>query len=103
MRWDVRITDEAEDDLQDIFDYISIVLKEPGTAAKQIDRILNAVDSLDSMPMRCRAYDEEPDLSKSLRVLPVDNYLILYLPDEKKYTVDIVRVIYGRRDVGGIL
>lgn len=31
--------------------------------------------------------------------LPVDNYLILYLLEESQNTVNIVRIMYGGRDV----
>ncbi len=29
----------------------------------------------------------------------MDNYLIFYTPDEAKRTVEIIRVIYGKRDI----
>ncbi len=31
--------------------------------------------------------------------MPVDNYLIFYLPEEPQNTVKIVRIMYGGRDV----
>ena len=99
MKWRVDYTDVALEDLQGIFDYISLVLLEPGVAANQADRIMDAADSLDHMPMRYRIYDKEPWRSRGLRVLPVDNYLIFYLPDESKHTVSIIRIMYGGRDV----
>ena len=48
---------------------------------------------------RNRLYDNEPWRSRGLRIMPIDNYVILYLPDDSKNTVKVVRVIYGRRDI----
>jgi toxin ParE1/3/4 len=52
MIWKVNYTEDAEQDLQSIFDYISDVLLEPVTAANQTNRIMDAADSLDHMPLR---------------------------------------------------
>jgi len=98
MIWKVDYTEDAEQDLQSIYDYISDVLLEPVTAQKQTDRIMDAVDSLGHMPLRFRLYDNEPWRSKGLRVLPVDNYLVFYLPDESHEFVLVIRIMYGGRD-----
>ena len=99
MIWEVDYTDNAEQDLQDIYDYISNILLKPVTAAKQTNRIMDAIDSLEQMPMRYRLYYYEPWRSKGLRVMLVNNYLVLYLPDEKKGAISIIRIMYGGRDV----
>lgn len=99
MIWKVNYTEDAEQDLQSIFDYISDVLLEPVTAANQTNRIMDAADSLDHMPLRYRLYDKEPWQSRGLRVMPVDNYLVFYLPDETKKIVAIIRIMYGGRDI----
>jgi toxin ParE1/3/4 len=99
MIWKVNYTEEAEQDLQSSFDYISDVLLEPVTAANQTNRIMDAADSLDHMPLRYRLYDKEPWRSRGLRVMPVDDYLVFYLPDETKKTVAIIRIMYGGRDI----
>ena len=39
---------------------------------------------LDTMPERYRKYEKEPWKSRGLRVLPVDNYVVLYIPDSVK-------------------
>jgi len=54
MTWEVNYTEDAEQDLQDIYVYISHVLLAPGTAEKQANRIMDAVESLDHMPLRYR-------------------------------------------------
>ena len=98
MIWKVDYTEDAEQDLQSIYDYISDVLLEPVTAQNQTDRIMDAVDSLSHMPLRFQLCDSEPWRSKGLRVLPVDNYLVFYLPDESQEAVLVIRIMYGGRD-----
>lgn len=60
---------------------------------------MKAARSLEQMPMRYRLYEEEPWNSLGLRFFPVDNYLIFYLPDETNNVVNIIRIMYGGRDV----
>lgn len=60
---------------------------------------MNSVNKLDEMPMMYKVYQDEPWSSKGLRVFPVDNYIVLYLPREDLKTVNIVRIIYGGRNV----
>ena len=82
-----------------IFDYIAYELLSPGYAAGQIERIMRAVRSLEDMPMRHSVYREEPWKTKQVRFLPVDNYMIFYLPKDDSCTVNIIRIIYGDHDM----
>ena len=95
----VAYSAEARQDLRDIYEYIACELLVPETAAGQTERIMKAIRSLEQMPMRHRLYEEEPWHSQGLRVLPVDNYLVFYLPDENSATVNIIRIMYGGRDI----
>jgi len=63
--------------LRDIFGYISDTLLAPVAAAKQADRIMDAADSLDSMPLRHQLFDKEPWRSCGFRIMPVDNYVVI--------------------------
>lgn len=99
MIFNVVYTSEARQDLRDIYEYIAYELLVPEIASGQVDRIMKAARSLEQMPMRYRLYEEEPWHSQGLRFLPVDNYLIFYLSDETNNVVNIIRVMYGGRDV----
>ena len=99
MIFSVVYSSEARQDLRDIYEYIAYELLEPDTAAGQTNRIMKAARSLEQMPMRHRLYEEEPWHSQGLRFLPVDNYLIFYLPDKTNNIVNIIRIMYGGRDV----
>jgi len=99
MNWEVIYTEDAEQDLQDIYEYISDVLLEPKIAQGQINRIMDSIESLDNLPLRHHLYNNEPWRTKGLRVMPVDNYLVFYLPNESRGNVAIVRIMYGGRNV----
>lgn len=99
MIFRVEYSAAARQDLRDIYQYIAYELLAPEAAARQTDRIMKAVRSLEQMPMRHRLYEEEPWHSRGLRVLPVDNYIVFYLPDETDATVSIIQIMYGGRDI----
>lgn len=99
MIFNVVYTSEARQDLRDIYEYIAYELMVPEIASGQVDRIMKAARSLEQMPMRYRLYEEEPWHSQGLRFLPVDNYLIFYLPDETNNIANTIRIMYSGRDV----
>ena len=99
MIYTIKITDQADNDVRNIYEYIAYELQSPENASGQMDRIEKCIMSLDDMPERYRFYDREPWKSRGLRVLPVDNYVVLYIPDSDKKVVTILRVMYAGRDI----
>ena len=82
MIYDIVISYQAEIDLRGIFEYIAFELKSPENASGQLDRLEACIMDLDHMPKRYRQYELEPWKSRGLHVVPVDNYLVLYIPDD---------------------
>lgn len=99
MNYEVRLTTQAENDLRGIFEYIAFDLQSVQNAAGQLDRLKQSIASLDQMPERFRVYENEPWRSRNLRIMPVDNYLVFYIPNHEEQIVHIMRVMYGGRDV----
>ena len=99
MIYHVLYSKAAKEDIKDIYEYIAYDLLAPATAASQIKRIIELIKSLSEMPMRFQRYAEEPWYSLGLRFVPVNNYLVFYLPDEMKHIVKIIRVMYSGRDI----
>jgi len=99
----VSYTDEALQDLRDIYDYISVELKEPRIAAAQIKRIRDEVRSLNVFPKRYKAVDWEPWAMREMRQLPVDNFIVFYIVSDDVNAVRIVRIFYGKRDIPNIV
>lgn len=99
MIYDIQISEQAEADIRNIFEYIAFELQSILNAVGQLERLEKSINSLDRMPDRHRAYEKEPWRSRGLRVMPVDNYLVFYIPDHAAKVVNIVRVMYGGRDI----
>lgn len=103
MNCNVVISSEAEEDIQEIYDYIKDNLCAPKAAARTANRIYEQIMSLDTSPKRYRLYDREPWKSRGLRKMPVDNFVVLYIADENSNTVTALRVFYGGRDIDKLI
>lgn len=99
MSYTVNVTAQAEKDLRAIFSYIAFELKSYINAIRQLERLENEINSLSEMPERYKYYQVEPWRSKGLRYMSVDNYCVFYIPYEKRRSVEIIRVMYGGRDI----
>ncbi|MDE6604222.1 MAG: type II toxin-antitoxin system RelE/ParE family toxin [Lachnospiraceae bacterium] len=99
MIYEVIVTEQAEEDLRGIYEYIAFELLSPDHADGQLNRLEEGITGLNEFPEKFRLYEKEPWNSRGLRVMPVDNYQIFYISDKAKQTVTIVRVIYAGRDI----
>ncbi|MBQ9443780.1 MAG: type II toxin-antitoxin system RelE/ParE family toxin [Lachnospiraceae bacterium] len=95
----VCYSDEAKDDLRNIFIYIAYELGSRDNAEGQVNRIREAIKVLDEFPKRNPTVPYEPWMGLGMRRLNVDNYAVLYLVDEDNERVEIVRIPYGARDL----
>lgn len=94
MKYKLIITEETEHDIEQIYEYIAYSLLSHDTAANQIRRIEHMINTLNSMPERYPEYSKGALKSKGLRYVPIDNYVIFYMPDKSLKTVTIVRILY---------
>lgn len=99
MIYQIQVTYFAEKDLRDIYEYIAFTLLEPDIAFEQLDRIEEAVLSLNELPERFRLVGYEPWFSRGIRQMPIDNFIVFYAINIDKKLVTIIRVMYGRRDI----
>ena len=99
MNYKINLTPKAQSDIKEIFRYIAVDLQSIQNATGQLDRLEKAISSLEQMPERYRVYDKEPWRSRNLRIMTVDNYLVLYVPNKEERTVTVIRIMYGGRDI----
>lgn len=99
MNYQITLTSQAQADLREIFRYIASDLQSPQNAVGQLARLEQAIASLDRMPERFRLYDTPKWRERNLRIMPVDHYLVFYIPDHGRATVTVLRVMYGGRDI----
>lgn len=99
MIFRIKITEQADSDLRGIFEYIAFDLKSMQNAKGQLSRLEDSIMKLERMPQRFCKSAQEPWQSRGLRIMPVDNYCVFYIPDEQNGVVSIIRVMYGGRDI----
>lgn len=99
MIYEVITTEQADADLRGVYEYIALELLAPDNAAGQLDRLEEHVIGLEEFPEKFRLYEKEPWRSRGLRVMPVDNYLVFYIPDKESGIVTIIRVMYAGRNI----
>ena len=97
-RYNIEITEPAENDLYEIGSYIVEELLEPDIAKKVINKIGDAILSLEDMPLRNGVVADEKLALQAIRKIFVDNYIVFYIVTEENKTVTIVRILFGRRD-----
>jgi toxin ParE1/3/4 len=99
MIYEVTITDQADADLRGIYEYIALELLSLDNAVGQLKRLEECIIGLENFPEKFRTYGKEPWHSRGLRVMPVDNYLVFYIPDKETGIVTVIRVVYAGRNV----
>jgi len=93
----------AKQDIRETAAYIRHNLQEPTIAEKNTEAILDAIFTLEDMPARIGLVNGERLAKKQVRGLHVKNYTAFFRINETLKTVDIIRVIYSRRDWATIL
>ena len=99
MNYKIFYTGKAQNDLEEIYEYIAFSLQEPLIAGRLLNAIIAAVRTLDTFPLRCSQYEHEPWRSRGLRKLTVKKYIVFYTVDEEKKIVTVIRIMYGARDL----
>ena len=98
MIYSVEISEQAENDLRNIYEYIHTFLQLPDNASRQLSKLEKAIYKLDYMPERYQLYQKEPWFSRGLRKMPVEHYNVFYVVQEDKRKVVIIRILYFRQN-----
>ena len=96
--YNVKITSQAEEQIQEIVYYISHELKAPDAALQLLDALEDAFSSLTHFPQSVVLVEDEPWHAKGIHRLPVKNFLIYFWIDEDNMRVQITAIIYGKRE-----
>ena len=103
MNYKVIVSDQAEQDLNNIYSYIYNELKSKASAERVASQLHRAMVELSMMPKRFRVYPLEPWFSRGIRSVPVGNYMLFFLVKDVNAEVWITRIVYGKRDMTGVL
>ncbi|MBD5492322.1 MAG: type II toxin-antitoxin system RelE/ParE family toxin [Lachnospiraceae bacterium] len=94
----VKITSQAEEQIQEIIHYITYELKAPDAALHLLDALEDSFTSLAQFPQRVALIDEEPWRTNEIHRLPVKNFLVYFWIDEDNMNVHVTAIIYEKRN-----
>jgi toxin ParE1/3/4 len=99
MRYDYIVSDDAEKDLREIFDFIA--LDNRAAASKLTDHFEEAFERLASMPRLGLRKIEWT--KRDVRFLAIKKYFVVYKVNEDAHTIVILRVLSTFRDIADIV
>mgnify|MGYP005805937719 CR=1 FL=1 len=98
-KYNVLLYPTAKQDLLEIIDYLNTL--SPEAALRYYDLLTDEISSLSHMPERCPHPRDLALAAKGYRYLIVKDYLVFYVISGN--TVQIRRILYGRRDYRSLL
>lgn len=99
-RYKLKVTFLAQEDLNEIFFYISENLHAPVAANKLMDEIICSIQELCMFPYKSPKSIDPILKQRGYRKLVIENYIALYLVEEESRQIIIARVFYGAMDYG---
>lgn len=96
-KYKIILLDMAIYDLEEIYNYISQVLKEPIIAERLINKIVIGINDLILSPYISPKIHVKKQ-RKPCRRLVVGNYIVLYQINEMQKVIFILHIFYGKRD-----
>ena len=98
MQYRIVFTAVAREQISEISHYIAYQLYAPDSAERFLSAIEKAAVSLAQLPHRVPLTTEQPWHDKGIRKLIVKQYFVYFRIVEETSTVQILAVVYGRRD-----
>ena len=96
MKYNIHVTQSAERDMANAYDYIDLVLKNPTAADKLLDVADEKIGALAEFPHKFEVVSDKLLSLWGIRFTIVMNYLAFYTVDDATQTVHIVRFLYGK-------
>ena len=103
-KYEIEYLPVADQDLAELVTYIAVDLAAPQAAANLLEKIDQAIKSLETFPYAHAVYQpagvQTPTMPFEFRTLVVNSYLVFYYITEN--IVTIARVIYSSRDIQNV-
>ena len=90
MKYSLKISKDAQVELEKIADYISESLCNPLAALEFLDRVKKCYVSLSENPLIYQVCDNIKNGDKEYRKAVINNYLLIYRVDEKTKSVYVL-------------
>lgn len=96
MKYHVKTSRVAQNDLNRSASYITFQLKNPASARQLLAKSFKVINSLEEFPSRIPLVRDSLLASLGIRAVAVDHYLLFYQIEESKQTVHVLRFLYGK-------
>ncbi len=97
------LTETAETDLDEIFEYIAVDLVNPDAASAFADELEEKLDEVCKAPKSGRLVDNEFLKRDDIRRTRVGNFIAYYVIDDAEKHIVVLRVVYSKRDQDRVL
>ena len=94
----IKVTRQAKEHLALIREYIATELQAPIVAKRMLELLKSEMMSLQTMPYHVKLISEQPWCELGFRRIRVKNYYVYFCVDDSRKEVQILAVIYVRRD-----
>ena len=101
--YELQISQQAKNDLDDIIAYITLKLINPSAASALLDAVDDCYQHLRRMPYMYGECANARLKAKGYRRAVIKNYVMIYKVDDAAKTVMIMRFFYGARDYQRLL
>ena len=95
--YNVKVTDAALADMEEIYNHIAFTLLSPTNAIAQYDRIAEAILGLNILPERFKVMNFTGKELANLRRMPVDNFSVFYVITDD--SIIVTNVLYSASDI----
>lgn len=102
-KYKIQFSKDARNDLIDTYSYIKYNLQEPLIAKKLIAKIREEINKLKDNPTIFAVIKDEIIQKRKIRKIKINNYIVFYKVNENNKIVEIVRIMYTRRNWTKIL
>lgn len=98
-----RFTSKAENDLDEILEYISSNLANPPAAKSFYEDLFSKIELICHFPESCEKISNKYVKINGVRKVLVNNYVVYYVYEPKEKLITIIRIVYGRRNLEEII
>lgn len=96
--YEIEFTEDAREEIRDIYEYISKNLFAEEAAKRLMRKMRESIMSLGESPEICKKIEKTDKRKRDFRRMVIDNYIILYTIDKTKKIIYISHMYYGRRN-----
>ncbi|MDW7657623.1 MAG: type II toxin-antitoxin system RelE/ParE family toxin [Bacillota bacterium] len=97
MEYKIRYLPVSRRNLDDILEYLSGFY--PGTPSRFVAELRRCIDNLRTQPLMYAIYADVP----IYRHIPVGDYIVFYVVNKSKKTVEIHRILHGKQNIQKVL